>query len=402
VVAGSIEVNFPGYFCSTGLNLDADMKQTIQIFLLQLLISAVSAQTSNKGRFYIVNPGPTAMKEKVVSLVWSDFSKHFNITDTNLFRIVEVKKNMEVPVQLEYMGGKDVVHVLVQADIPAGDSVVFRVDKSRRSPVKARTYGRYVPERKDDFAWENDRIAFRAYGKALQSAKDNAHGLDVWVKRSKEMVINERYRRNDYHEDRGNGLDYYHVGFTMGAGNIALYWNDSVWYPGNYSRWELLDNGPLRTSFRLTYDPVVLNGYTVRSVKTITLDAGTYMNRITVQYDVDGIDSIPVAVGIITRKEPGITMTNEQKGVITYWEPAHPKFGTTGVAVVASGANKVNHMPLQMLLGTKIPASKPFTYFAGACWDREGVMTDDRKWSDWVVEFASQQQEASMPRVRYR
>jgi hypothetical protein len=55
-----------------------------------------------------------------------------------------------------------------------------------------------------------------------------------------------------------------------------------------------------------------------------------------------------------------------------------------------------------MLLGTKIPASKPFTYFAGACWDREGVMTDDRKWSDWVVEFASQQQEASMPRVRYR
>jgi hypothetical protein len=46
-------------------------------------------------------------------------------------------------------------------------------------------------------------------------------------------------------------------------------------------------------------------------VKTISLDAGTYMNRITVQYDVDGMDSLPVAIGIITRKEPGIVMVNE-------------------------------------------------------------------------------------------
>jgi hypothetical protein len=121
-----------------------------------------------------------------------------------------------------------------------------------------------------------------------------------------------------------------------------------------------------------------------------------------VQYDIDGLDSIPVAVGIITRKEPGITMTNEQKGVMTYWEPAHPKFGTTGVAVVASGANKVRHTPLQMLLGMKIPVSKPFTYFAGACWDREGVITDDIKWNDWVREYAGLQQESSTPRVRYR
>ena len=378
------------------------MKQTIQILLLQLLISAASAQTSTKGRFYIVNPGPTAMKEKVVSLAWSDFSKHFNITDTNLFRIVEVKKNMEVPVQLEYMGGQDVLHVLIQADVPAGDSVAFRVDKSRRSPVKARTYGRYVPERKDDFAWENDRIAFRAYGKALQSAKDNAHGLDVWVKRSKEMVINERYRLNDYHVDRGNGLDYYHVGFTMGAGNIAPYWNDSVWYPGNYSRWEMLDNGPLRITFRLTYDPVVLNGYTVRSVKTISLDAGTYMNRITVQYDVDGIDSLPVVMGIVTRKDPGRMHVDEQQGMMTYWEPTDAKWGTTAVGVVSPVPGKLRVTPLQMLLQTRIAANKPFTYHMGAAWDREGVIRNAAAWEAWVAGYQQAQAAVQGLRVSYK
>ena len=378
------------------------MKQTIQILLLQLLISAASAQTSTKGRFYIVNPGPTAMKEKVVSLAWSDFSKHFNITDTNNFRIVEVKKNMEMPVQLEYMGGKDVLHVLIQADVPAGDSVAFRVDKSRRSPVKARTYGRYVPERKDDFAWENDRIAFRAYGKALQSAKDNAHGLDVWVKRSKEMVINERYRLNDYHVDRGNGLDYYHVGFTMGVGNIAPYWNDSVWYPGNYSRWEMLDNGPLRTTFRLTYDPVVLNGYNVKSVKTISLDAGTYMNRITVQYDVDGIDSLPVVMGIVTRKDPGRMHVDEQQGMMTYWEPTDAKWGTTAVGVVSPVPGKLRVTPLQMLLQTRIAANKPFTYHMGAAWDREGVIRNAAAWEAWVAGYQQAQAAVQVLRVSYK
>ena len=35
----------------------------------------------------------------------------------------------------------------------------------------------YVPERKDDFAWENDKIAFRAYGKALRKTK----GQCLWL-----------------------------------------------------------------------------------------------------------------------------------------------------------------------------------------------------------------------------
>ena len=34
--------------------------------------------------------------------------------------------------------------------------------------VTPKVYGRHVPERKDDFAWENEYAAFRMYGPALK------------------------------------------------------------------------------------------------------------------------------------------------------------------------------------------------------------------------------------------
>lgn len=69
-------------------------------------------------------------------------------------------------------------------------------------------YGRYVPERKGDFAWENDKITFRMYGKVLESTpKEMAYGIDVWVKKTDRMVLNERYKRGHYHDDLGDGMD---------------------------------------------------------------------------------------------------------------------------------------------------------------------------------------------------
>jgi len=358
--------------------------------LLTLMIAIagmanVHAQPKFDGRFTLHNPGGEAWKGKVVSIPWEGFRERFRVTDTGGFRVVDIRTNAEVPLQLERLGGKDPVSLLLQVDIAAGGSAAFRYEARPRKAVKAKTYGRFVPERKDDFAWENDRIAFRAYGKALESTpKENAHGLDVWVKRSREMVINERYRRGDYHRDNGDGLDYYHVGYTLGAGNMAPYFRDSVWYPGNFTRWEVLDNGPLRTTFRLHYEPVVMDGRRVASVKTISLDAGTYLNRISVQYDVEGLDSLPVVIGIITRKDPGVMHIDEQRGWASYWEPMDPKNGTTAVAVLAGGPVRARVTSQQMLLQLRIPTGRPYTYRMGACWDREGMFTSAAGWNGWL------------------
>ena len=353
-----------------------------------LVMSAFGQSTAS--RIVIENPSATALKEQVVSIPWETFSARCAVTDTNGFRIIDPRTKREVPVQLERMGKSGVQSLLLQVDIPAGGSLTLNCVKGQRAPVKAKTYGRYIPERKDDFAWENDRIAFRAYGKALENTRENAHGLDVWVKRSRELVVNERYRRNDYHKDNGDGLDYYHVGFTLGAGNIAPYWQDSVWYPGNYSRWELLDNGPLRSTFRLYYDPVTLPGHKVSSVKTISIDAGTYMNRITAQYDIAGMDSLPVVIGIVTRKDPGRMHVDEQQGIMTYWEPTDPKWGTTTVGIVSPVSGKLRVTPLQILLQTRIATNKPFTYHMGAAWDA------------WVAGYQQAQAAVHGLRVSYK
>ena len=166
------------------------------------------------------------------------------------------------------------------------EKIKFEFLKEKPAEISTKTYGRFVPERADDFAWENDKIAFRTYGKALElTPKQNAYGIDVWVKSTDRMVINERYARGKYHEDHGDGMDYYHVGYTLGAGNCAPFVKDSIWYSKNYSRYEILDNGPLRTTFRLYFDAWNVDGHTVDGTKTISLDAGSQLNKIEVRYN---------------------------------------------------------------------------------------------------------------------
>ncbi len=378
------------------------MAKTLPTLLALLFLANGYAQPKSSGRFTIHNPGAQAWKARVVAVPWAGFRDRLRVADTAAFRVVDLRTNAEVPLQLERLGGQEPVNLLLQVDVPAGGSAAFRYEARPRQPVKAKTYGRFVPERKDDFAWENDRIAFRAYGKALESTpKENAHGFDVWVKRTRELVIDGRYRRGDYHRDNGDGLDYYHVGYTMGAGNMAPYFRDSVWYPGNFTRWEVLDNGPLRTTFRLHYEPVVMDGRRVASVKTLSLDAGTYLNRISVQYDAEGLDSLPVVIGIITRKDPGVMHIDEQRGLATYWEPTDAKNGTTGVAVLAGGPVRARVTAQQMLLQMRIATGRPYTYQMGACWDREGTFTTAAAWEAWVAGHRLEEAAVGGLRVSY-
>ncbi|MEZ4905252.1 MAG: DUF4861 family protein [Spirosomataceae bacterium] len=188
------------------------------------------AQTP-KATFAITNPSSFERKEEVVAISWAAvLAKHPTIDTTN-FKIINTTTKKELPWQLEYKGEKTVQNLLVQLDLPAQSKISFEIQKGKPMPSITKTYGRYVPERKDDFAWENDKIAFRMYGKALEATpKEMAYGIDVWVKSTSRMVLNERYKRGKYHDDLGDGMDYYHVGYTLGAGNVMPCINDTIFY----------------------------------------------------------------------------------------------------------------------------------------------------------------------------
>ena len=355
-------------------------------FILPMLLFA-----QTKATISIQNNSDLERKETVVSLKWETIVSHYPQIDTTGFVVINAATKKQVPFQLEHQGLKKIQNLLVQVDVKAKSTLSLLIQKGKPEIFTTKTYARFVPERKDDFAWENDRIAFRTYGKAIEKTKEDAYGLDVWVKRTNKMVINERYKLGDYHIDHGNGMDYYHVGFSLGAGNMAPYVNDTIRYSANYHQWKVLDNGPLRSTFQLIYDTWDAGGIKVNATKSISLDAGSQLNRIENVYSFEGDKPLPVVVGIIKRPQTGIISLNEQQGIMGYWEPTHGLDGTTGVGSILT--NMVNNMAVgntQMLAKTAVKSNQPIIYYTGAAWDKAGKITNAKQWFNYLDTFYQQ------------
>jgi len=353
------------------------------LFLPMLLL----AQT--KGTITIQNNSDLERKEVVVAIKWKTILERYPQIDTANFVVVNSLTNKQVPYQLEHKGLPDVQNLLLQVSVKSKATLLLFIQKGKPNVFKTKTYARYIPERLDDFAWENDRIAFRAYGKALEGTRDDAYGLDVWVKRTDNMVINERYKVGEYHVDHGNGLDYYKVGFTLGAGSMAPYVKDSVRYSGNYHRWKLLDKGILRSTFQLEYDTWDAGGIKVKCTKTISLDAGSQLNRIENVYTYEDNKPLPVVVGLAKRPETGILSLNEQQGIMGYWEPAHGADGTTGVgAILTTPVKNMLVKNNQLVAISEVINNEAIVYYAGAVWDKAGKITNSVQWFEYLNQFS--------------
>ncbi|MCD0468800.1 DUF4861 family protein [Flavobacterium sp. JAS] len=365
--------------------------KTIKRFICLVILLPLSILAQTKVTFSIQNNSALERKAAVVAISWKTVLSNFPQIDTSNFVVLNAATKKQIPFQLEHCGLPTIQNLLVQVDVKAKSSLNLLIQKGKPEAFAAKTYCRYVPERKDDFAWENDKIAFRTYGKAIEKSKEDAYGLDVWVKRTDKLIINERYKRNEYHIDHGDGMDYYHVGFSLGAGNMAPYVNDSIYYSANYREWKVLDNGPLRSTFQLTFVTWNAGGINVKATKTISLDAGSQLNRIENVYSFDSEKPLPVVVGIIKRPENGTITLNEQQGITSYWEPTHGQDGTTGVGIILTtpvSNMMVNNM--QILAKTQVRNNVPILYYAGAAWDKAGKITNAKQWQDYLNNFYQQ------------
>ncbi len=190
--------------------------------------------------------------------------------------IVRDYEGFEIPSQLTYDS-----LLIFQPRLGERKSLKFTIESGVPAEYGRRTFGRFYPERYDDFAWENDRVAFRIYGAALKPIDGPSNGIDAWYKRTNRLILDKWYAddiagRASYHTDRGEGLDDYKVGYTLGAGAMAPFVDGALILGENFERAELLDNGALRTTFRLFY----AGG----EVRTISLDAGSQLTKIVQEY----------------------------------------------------------------------------------------------------------------------
>lgn len=362
------------------------MKKSILFSLAFGLSSIVLAQNSKT--ITVINPSSVARTE-LISIPYTVFTKHFELKK-NIFKLIDHRDKKELTYQLEKLGKPTPQNVLVQISIPPQGSVTFGVNAGNPATVPSKTYARYVPERKDDFAWENDRVAFRAYGKALEGSSEDAQGFDFWAKRTSELVVDEWYRTGDYHADHGKGLDYYSVGQTLGVGDATPFIDQQVVFHKHYRQYEVLDNGPLRSTFKLIHEPEEVMGQHIQVEKTISLDAGSQLNKITYSIKNKTADSTPVAVGIAKRKEDKPQLLNDSKnGILAYWEPAEED-KVTGVAVLLPKTNYVyKDSPKQFLLTTRVQNDKPLIYYAGAAFNKAGKITNFNQWQSYIKGFKS-------------
>lgn len=365
------------------------MKKVIVFLLAFSALPCLLSAQSKKGKASITISNTSALNrpDAVTAIVWESILSKYPDIDTANFKVLNTA-GKEVPFQLEYKGLAKPQNLLVQVSAGPKSTVKLSVVPGKAAVAVAKTFGRYVPERKDDFAWENDKIAFRMYGKALEGTKENAFGIDVWGKRTDRMILNERYKRGEYHIDHGDGMDYYHVGLTLGAGDNAPYTKDTIHYPLNYRTWKILDQGPLRFTFQLTYAEWDVAGKAVKATKTISLDAGSQLNRMEVNYQYQGDAALPVVVGVIRRAEPGSIVLDEQQGIMGYWEPEHGKDGITGVGTILSGTKitmKVNNE--QLLAYTDTKSGQPLVYYTGAAWNKANIITNAAAWFQYLNNF---------------
>jgi hypothetical protein len=351
-----------------------------------------------------------------------------SVTAENPLPIARASQTIELTVsQLEPLGSKDLatVHVkdsagkelLVQAVDTDGDAyrrpdiVIFQSDfaasekksftvstgaKQVYSKEQYKAFGRFVRERFDDFAWENDRIAHRTYGKALETWEGeplSSSTIDIWSKRTARMVVNDWYLSDDYHADHGEGADFYSAGPSRGCGGSGLWAEDRLWMSRNYVESRVLANGPIRVMFELVYEPFNVNGISVAEVKRVTLDAGSQLDHFQStykQYTRPG-QAQKLTVGIGLKKTTGDkTEANQEKGWLVKWEPVAKNAGQQGLAIVVNPSSFASQTEdkLNQLVLTPVGENGMADYWAGFCWDKAGLITSAEAWKQHVDEFA--------------
>src|SRR3569832_220699 len=142
---------------------------------------------------------------------------------------------------------------LAHALLPPVENPLPRPDAEGQKP---RAVVMLAPYRYDDILWENDRTAHRIYGKALEAAEPpSSSGIDAWGKNVRWPYMDRQLKSGDQHHFHGEGLDFYDVGTTRGAGGLGIWYDNKLWVSRNWRSHEILKNGPDVASFKVDYAP---------------------------------------------------------------------------------------------------------------------------------------------------
>lgn len=372
----------------------------------------------------ITNPLAMERSGEMVEVPMAEVSAKLNLADTAQVVVLDAE-NQQVPYQITYDE-----KLIFPATVAANAATTYTIQAGTPIDVELKACGRQYPERMDDMAWENDLVAFRAYGPALQARGERGFGYDLFTKYNTTEPVLETFYQNElnkdvrarmaelqktdpkaaaelgrsisYHIDHGYGMDCYAVGPTLGAGVAALMVGDTILYPWCYNTQEVLDNGPLRFTVKLEFTPLTVKGDTsVIETRVITLDAGSHLNRTAVSYT-NLQETLPITTGIVLHEPDGAVVADAANGYITYVDPttgpgngkilmgaAFPATVKEAKTVLFPAEEKKqrNNADGHVLAISDYEPGSEYVYYWGFAWDKADIKTPEA-WNRYMAEFA--------------
>lgn len=397
------------------------------LFLFAIAFSCFACGESKMVTVTVANPTALERNAEMVEVSMSDVTGKLQLADTAQIVVLDAD-GQQVPYQITFDE-----KVIFPATVKANGTALYTIKAGTPAAFDVKACGKHYPERADDVAWENDLVAFRAYGPALQATGERAFGYDVWTKyNTTEPVVEARYaselnpetkakiaelKKTDpeaakklyqsvsYHVDHGNGLDCYKVGPTLGGGTAALMAGDTIIYPYCYKTQEILDNGPLRFTVKLEYNPLTVKGdSSVIETRVVSLDAGSHMNKTVVAYS-NLREAMSVATGIVLHEPNGAVVADAAAGYITYVDPTDNVNNNNGKIFIGAAfpapvkEAKSVLFPEQekkelrggadghVLAISDYEPGTEYTYYWGSAWDKADIK-DAAAWNAYVGEFA--------------
>lgn len=395
------------------------MKSKI-LYLLWAFVVATSC-TGKSVKVTVINKSSLDRNGELVEVYKEKVNTKLRIYDDKTIVVLD-EAGKQVPYQITNDGT-----ILFPATVKAKSEAVYTIQEGQPIKVEPACYGAIYKARLDDLAWENDRIGWRAYGPGAQARGDQLFGYDLWNKRVEYPILDKLYamdktlnekkaelrkqgknmtqeeeKKLSYHVDHGEGCDFYAVGPTLGAGTAAFISpaTGEFVYPYCYKTCDILDNGPLRFTARLTYD-LTVNDVRVLETRLISLDKGSQMTKSTVWYT-NIFSTIPLAAGIVMHKGSDEVVMNAEEGYAAYVEPTDPTNGTIYMGLVFP--EMVTDIRVQPLLEKEEAARKSgatghligvidyspkerVTYYFGAGWSKHGFK-NSAEWFAYVKDFA--------------
>ncbi len=362
----------------------------------------------------VVTNNEPVQRQELVGVSIDDIYKQMGVAKGQSL-VVKNSLGQEVAYQVTYDG-----MLLIDAAVRPCGKAVFSVTTGKPQEMKVFVTGKMYPERVDDIAWENDRTAYRLYGPALQRSGEKAYGIDVWVKNTPDLEVDNRYKvelanhakiqqltkegktdeakkleiATTYHFDHGYGLDCYKVGPTLGCGAPALMENGLLVMPYSYKDYKILDNGPLRFTVELTYNPTTANGdKNIVEHRILSLDKGSNFNKMTVWYE--GLSKpTDIAAGVVVHEEDTQTIKCG-RDFVAYADPtdnpAAQNFQIFVAALFPNGVSETKPLlydqPRNGAAGHAVGILKNYknaqryTYYFGSAWSKNDV----RNFEEWVL-----------------